>query len=67
MEKFIRFDSGSDMLPLQAFRVFADIPSTPVAFFELDFSMKDLTLSAEIHRTFLCVRHYKQAFYSTYT
>ena len=35
MEKLISFDNGSDMLALQAFMVFAEMPSNPVAFLGL--------------------------------
>ena len=48
MEKLISFDSGSDMLALQAFMVFAEMPSIPAAFFRLDFTMKVSILSEEI-------------------
>ncbi len=37
MEKLISLDSGSDMLALQAFMFFVEIPSIPVVF-TLDFS-----------------------------
>ena len=48
MEKLISLDSGSHMLALQAFMVFAEMPSIPVAFFTLDFSMRISILSGEI-------------------
>ena len=46
MEKLISLDSGSHMLALQAFMVFAEMPSIPVAFFTLDFSMRISKVSA---------------------
>ena len=48
MEKLISSDNGSDMLALQAFMVFAEMPSIPVAFFRLDLSMRVSILSEEI-------------------
>ena len=48
MEKLISFDSGPDMLALQAFMVLAEMPSIPQAFFTLDFSMKVSRLSGVI-------------------
>ena len=35
MEKLISFDSGPDMLALQAFMVLAEMPSIPQAFLHL--------------------------------
>ena len=35
MEKLISLDSGSDMLALQAFMVFAEMPPIPVTLFHL--------------------------------
>ena len=35
MEKLISLDRGSGMLALQAFMVFAEMPSIPVAFLRL--------------------------------
>ena len=44
----MRVDSCSEIVSLQEFIILAEIPSTPVAFLELDFAMKVFTLSLVI-------------------
>ena len=44
-ERFINFASGYKFVLLQHFMIFAGMPSTPVAFFELDLVMKVSMLS----------------------
>ena len=44
-ERFINFASGSEIVLLQDFMIFAGMPSTPVAFFELDLVMNVFMIS----------------------
>ena len=53
MEKVISSDNGSDMLALQAFMVFAEMPSIPEDFFRLDLSMRVSILSEVEHSQIL--------------
>ena len=47
-EKFISLERGSDIVLLQDLNIFARIPSTPGAFLEPDFEMKDCIFSLVI-------------------
>ena len=47
-EKFMSLERGSDVVRLQDLNIFAGIPSTPVAFLEHDFEMKDCIFSLVI-------------------
>ena len=47
-EKFMNLERGTDIVRLQDFNIFAGIPSTPVAFLEPDFEMKDCIFSLVI-------------------